>query len=100
MSESLCRRILRMSQSGLFTIWRMQYWPSPNECTAGNLGAPSGPKSLHIKNFSGHFFIFGVGLGMALLAFLVERMLLRTIFRDAKISEGEWRQSACCGAIG
>ncbi|KAK8386628.1 hypothetical protein O3P69_017841 [Scylla paramamosain] len=79
--------ILRMSQSGLFTIWRMQNWPSPNECTAGNPGAPAGPKSLHIKNFSGHFFIYGVGLGSALLAFLVERLLLRGLFRDAE-SEG------------
>lgn len=88
-----------MSQSGLFTIWRMQYWPSPNECTAGNRGAPSGPKSLHIKNFSGHFFIFGVGLGMALLAFLVERLLLRAILKHAKISEGKWRQPGLWGCI-
>lgn len=63
-----------MSQSGLFAVWMMQYWPSPNECTAGVKGAATtGPKPLRLKNFYGHFFIYGVGLTLALLAFFGER---------------------------
>lgn len=78
-----------MSQSGLFTIWRMKYWPKPNECTAGNLGAPTGPRSLKLKDFSGHFFIFGVGLGLAMVAFLTERMCLRAALGNSKFGKGE-----------
>lgn len=78
-----------MSQSGLFTIWRMKYWPKPNECTAGNLGAPAGPRSLQLKDFSGHFLIFGVGLGLAALSFVVERVCLSAALRDTKSGEDE-----------
>ncbi|KAK3892408.1 hypothetical protein Pcinc_003742, partial [Petrolisthes cinctipes] len=69
----LSHRILRMSQSGLFAIWMMQYWPNPNKCTAGIKGTTSGPKPLRLKNFYGHFFIYGVGLTLALVAFFGER---------------------------
>ncbi|XP_071524871.1 glutamate receptor U1-like [Panulirus ornatus] len=64
--------ILKMAQSGLFTIWKQQYWPSPNECSVSGAGTASGPKPLQLKNFLGHFFLFAVGLGLALLAFLME----------------------------
>ncbi|XP_042219799.1 glutamate receptor ionotropic, delta-1-like [Homarus americanus] len=69
--------ILKMSQSGLFSIWKNQYWPKPNKCTAGGTAAASGPKPLQLKNFSGHFFIFGVGLCLAFLAHVGEKVVSR-----------------------
>ncbi|XP_066970156.1 uncharacterized protein [Macrobrachium rosenbergii] len=64
--------ILRMMQSGLFTIWREKYWPKPNKCTAGKTTTPTGPRALHLGNFLGHFFLLGVGVGISLLVLAVE----------------------------
>ncbi|XP_042858447.1 glutamate receptor ionotropic, delta-1-like [Penaeus japonicus] len=70
---------LKMAQSGLLTTWKQTYWPKPNECSAGGGGAASGPKSLKLKNFSGHFFIFGVGQLLALLCFAFEKVSQRVL---------------------
>nr|XP_027216628.1 glutamate receptor ionotropic, delta-1-like [Penaeus vannamei] len=79
--SSISSRILRMAQSGLFSVWRQQYWPKPNECTAGG-GQASGPKPLKIKNFLGHFFVLGVGLSTAILAYALERVYFSYVGGD------------------
>ncbi|XP_068212059.1 glutamate receptor U1-like [Palaemon carinicauda] len=68
--------ILRMMQSGLFTIWRQKYWPKPNKCTAGRSTA-TGPRALHLGNFLGHFFLLGVGVSLALSVLIVEKIMYR-----------------------
>nr|XP_045584152.1 glutamate receptor ionotropic, kainate glr-3-like isoform X1 [Procambarus clarkii] len=65
--------ILKLSQSGLLSAWKKQFWPRPNRCTSGKIAATSGPKELQLKNFTGHFLVLGVGVGLASLVLLVER---------------------------
>ncbi|XP_066953691.1 glutamate receptor U1-like [Macrobrachium rosenbergii] len=65
--------VLRMMQNGLFAVWQRKYWPKPNECSSIKRST-TGPRALNLGNFSGHFFLFGIGVGLSFIALLLERV--------------------------
>ena len=67
-------RILEMQQFGLIQHWGKQFIPQPGECRNNYQNVPEKPR-ISLKNLSGAFLILVVGLTLAFLAFIMEKII-------------------------
>ena len=75
-------RMLRLHQAGLFERWRANHHvsnPARQHCLELDSGRRDGKlKRLSLANLSSVFVILGIGCGMSLLVFLLERLFHRS----------------------
>ena len=67
-------RILEMAQFGFIQHWEKTFQTQPDECLTNYNDIPDKPR-ISLKNLSGAFLILLVGLPLALLAFIVEKIV-------------------------
>lgn len=67
-------RILEMAQFGFIQHWEKTFLSQPDECLTNYNDIPDKPR-ISLKNLSGAFLILLVGLPLALLAFIVEKIV-------------------------
>lgn len=63
-----------MIESGLMSYWRKKYWPFTEECHHNSLrnNNDNGAHSLSMVDLQSAFLIFGLGIGLAIMAHLFE----------------------------
>ena len=67
-------RILELRQFGLIQHWEKQFLPQPNECATKYLEKPEKPR-ISLKNLSGAFLLLLVGISVAILVFIIEKIV-------------------------
>jgi hypothetical protein len=68
-----------LHQTGLIDFWDTWFRPMPPQCTgdikSGNRKSKNKNSSLSIKNLTGPFLVFAVGLSLSFVAFILEQSL-------------------------
>jgi ionotropic glutamate receptor len=72
-------RLMNLHQIGLIDFWDTWFRPMPPQCTgdlqSGNRKSGNKNSSLSLKNLTGPFLVFAVGLSLSLVAFILEQSL-------------------------
>jgi len=68
-------RLWRAVETGLIDYWKKKHVPSMDRCNINNKKDSNKPKPFTFYNLSCAFFVLAVGLGLALLAFLIENVI-------------------------
>ena len=79
-------RFLRMAESGLFNRWRTKHWPPPSNCSTGTIFTEVTTKPLMLEDIVSSLLLYLLGTLLALLAFLLERLL--SAARDRPMPQG------------
>ena len=67
-----------MRQVGLLEHYRRQSWPKPNRCTEPlTSNKPGGNIQLKLENLFSVFVLFGAGVLISLIAFIIELVINR-----------------------
>ncbi|KAF0288129.1 Glutamate receptor ionotropic, delta-2 [Amphibalanus amphitrite] len=66
---------LRMSESGLFSRWRSEYWPKPSNCSTRAIFTDVTTKPLVLEDIVSSLILYLMGTLLALLVFLLERLV-------------------------
>lgn len=70
-------RIMQMTETGLMDYWKKKLWPSSSNNRRCNTAGPrrEGPRSLSLDDMQSPFVIWGIGSGLALIVFILEKMI-------------------------
>ena len=63
-----------MSESGLFSRWRSEYWPQPSNCSTGAIFTDVTTKPLVLEDIVSSLILYLLGTSLALLVFGLERL--------------------------
>jgi hypothetical protein len=73
-SLNSANRILEWKQFGLDAYWKKRSFAQPDECL-NQYEKPPGKQAISLKNLSGAFVILLLGFSVALLVFLMEKIV-------------------------
>ena len=62
-----------MLESGLTEYWRRRLWPSVQQCNPSN--QKHGPRKLQLDDIQSPFLIWGIGICLALIVFIIENSI-------------------------
>jgi hypothetical protein len=68
-------RMIQLWETGLLNKWRQMYLPRENQCVA-NVKQNSPKVQLTMKNLGSAFVLLMIGLAVALIVFILERLTL------------------------
>ena len=71
---------MELHENGLFNHWDLWFRPMPPKCSSNIKGTANsnkpvdgGLRRLSLKNLTGAFVVLGVGIGISLIVFLIEK---------------------------
>ncbi|XP_064594549.1 glutamate receptor U1-like [Liolophura sinensis] len=76
--ELFDHHMITVVESGLLELWKSKWWPEMNNCTSSG---PASVKAISVADVQGGYLVLGIGIGSALITFILENLIKRTAAR-------------------